>query len=96
MVYRIKEKFHNEIQLSITGGRLQFVRFIKAQPHNLWVIQNSKDIFAVYDKVMDLKIPFKSMEIDFGETLEFLFVTGKMGISDVFIPNEMLLSVRRD
>ena len=92
----IKEKFHNEIQLSITGGRLQFVRFIKAQPHNLWVIQNSKDIFAVYDKVMDLKIPFKSMEIDFGETLEFLFVTGKMGISDVFIPNEMLLSVRRD
>lgn len=92
----VKEKFHNEIQLTVSDAELKFIRVIKSMPHSLWGIQNSKDIFAVYDKVLDVKIPFKILDIGHGETLELMFVTAKFGISDVFIPNEMLLSVKRD
>ena len=91
-----KEKFHNELQVTVSEGKLNFIRLIKAAPHNLWTVQNSKDIFGVYEKVLDLKIPFKSLDIEMGETLEFLFVNAKFGTSDVFIPNEMLLSIKRD
>lgn len=82
--------------MTVSDGELKFIRMIKSMPHSLWGIQNSKDIFAVYDKVLDVKIPFKILDIGHGETLELMFVTAKFGISDVFIPNEMLLSVKRD
>lgn len=91
-----KEKFHNEIQLSVHGGELRLVRLIKAIPNNLWAIQNSKEIISVYDKVLDLKIPFSNLDVERGEVLEFVFVNANIGINDVFIPNEMLLNVKRD
>ena len=91
-----KEKFHNEIQISINEGKLRFLRLIKAIPNNLWVLQNPKDIEAVFDKVIDLKIPFNLLDVAYGETLEFVFVNARMGVNEVFIPNEMLLNIKRD
>lgn len=91
-----KEKFHNEIQLSICEGKLRLIRLIKAIPNNLWVIQNSRELTAVFDKVIDLKIPFDILDVAYGESLEFVFVNANIGLNDVFIPNEMLLNIRRD
>lgn len=91
-----KEKFHNEIQLSICEGKLRLIRLIKAIPNNLWVIQNSRELTAVFDKVIDLKIPFNILDVAYGESLEFVFVNANIGLNDVFIPNEMLLNIRRD
>ena len=54
-----KEKFHNEMQLSIYDNEINLVRLVKAIPNNLWVITSSKNITAIYDKVVDLKIPFE-------------------------------------
>ena len=90
-----KEKFHNELQLSIHNNELQLTRLIKALPNNIWALQSSKDFTAAYDKFLDLKIPFDNVDIKMGETLEFVFVNANLGIKDLFIPNDMLLSVTR-
>ncbi len=91
-----KQKFHNEIQLSIFHGKLNFVRLIKSIPNNLWVLQSSKNIKYVFNKVIDLQIPFDDLDIGYGENMEFVFVNALVGLNDIFIPNEMLLNIIRD
>lgn len=89
------EKFHNEIQLAIRDDELRFMRLIKAMPGDIWILDNPKTIETAYKDVLDLKIPFDLLEIDNGETLEFLFINANFGMTDFFIPNEMVLSVTR-
>ena len=89
------EKFHNEIQIAIRKDALQFMRLIKAIPGDMWVLSNTKSIETAYDEVLDLKIPFDSLDIKSGETLEFIFINANFGIKDFYIPNEMILSVTR-
>ena len=91
-----KEKFHNEIQIAVQGGKIQFLRLIKSIPNNLWVLQSTKDIKSVYANVIDLAIPFNLIDIDYTETVEFCFVNANYGIKDFFIPNDMLLTIRRE
>ena len=89
------EKFHNEIQLAVKQNDLQFMRIVKAIPGDMWILENAKAIEATYDEVLDLKIPFDILDIQNGETLEFVFVNANLGIKDFYIPNEMVLSVTR-
>ena len=90
-----KEKFHNEMQLSIYNGEINILRLVRAIPNNLWAIANPKNIKAVYDKVVDISIPFDDIEIEKGDTLEFVFVNANFGVKDFYIPNEMLLTIKR-
>ena len=90
-----KEKFHNEIQLSIHNDELKLLRIVKALPGNIWSLKSSKDIKYKYDKILDLSIPFDNLDIGHNETLEFLFINANMGIQDLCIPNDMLLTVTR-
>lgn len=89
------EKFHNEIQISIREDELRFMRIIKAIAGDMWVLENSKLLENSYDEVLDLKIPFSLLDIDQGETLEFVFINANFGMTDFYIPNEMILSVTR-
>ncbi|MBR6098648.1 hypothetical protein IKP85_02770 [bacterium] len=91
-----KQKFHNEIQISVTQGELRFIRLIKSIPNNLWALQNSKSIKFAFHKVIDIQIPFDMLDIGYEENMEFVFINASYGLSDVFIPNEMLLNIRRD
>ena len=90
-----KEKFHNELQISIYEGEINLVRLVKAIPNNLWTIASSKNIKAVYEKYVDVSIPFDEIGINKGETLEFMFVNANFGIKEYEIPNEMLLTIKR-
>jgi len=89
------EKFHNEIQISIRENELRFMRIIKAIPGDMWALENSKFIEYAYDEVLDLKIPFEVLNVEQGETLEFIFINANYGMIDFYIPNEMILSVTR-
>ncbi len=89
------EKFHNEIQISIRDDELRFLRLVKAIPGDMWVLENYKSIEVAYDEVLDLKIPFDVLDINESEKLEFLFVNANFGMTDFYIPNEMVLSVQR-
>lgn len=90
-----KEKFHQELQISIYDGEINLVRLVKAIPNNLWVIASPKNIKAVYGDVVDASIPFDDLEINVGDTLEFLFINANYGVKDYFVPNEMLLTITR-
>ena len=89
------EKFHNEIQISIRDNELRFLRLVKAIPGDMWVLENYKSMEVAYDEVLDLKIPFETLEIENGEKLEFLFINANYGMTDFYVPNEMVLSVER-
>jgi hypothetical protein len=89
------EKFHHEVQISIRNNTLQLIRLIKAIPGDMWVLDSSKSIESAYDEVLDLRIPFDTLEIKSGETVEFLFVNANYGIKDFYVPNEMVLSITR-
>ena len=89
------EKFHNEIQVSIRDDELRFMRLIKAIPGDMWVMENHKVIETAYDEVLDLKIPFDAIDIQEGETLEFLFINANFGMIDFYVPNEIVLSLTR-
>ena len=89
------EKFHNEIQIAIRNNKLQLLRLIRAIPGDMWVLEPAKPIEAVYDEVLDLKIPFDLLGVKHGETLEFLFINANYGIKDFYIPNERVLSLVR-
>lgn len=91
-----KEKFHNELQISVRCGELRMVRLIKSIPNNLWVLKSSKDVTSIYDKVIDISVPFDAVDVEENETLEFCFVNADYGIKDFFIPNDMLLAVKRN
>ena len=89
------EKFHNEIQISIRDDELRFLRIVKAIPGDMWVLGNYKCMETSYDEVLELRIPFEVFEVSEGEFLEFLFVNANYGMTDFYIPNEMILSVER-
>ena len=87
--------FHNEIQLSINNAELQLVRLAKSIPGNIWSLQNDKDLQYAYLNAIDLSIPFDLLEIDYNDTLEFMFISAHLGIKEYCIPYEMLLTVPR-
>lgn len=89
------EKFHNEIQISIREDELRFLRIVKAIPGDMWVLGNYKCMETSYDEVLELRIPFEVFDVSEGEVLEFLFVNANYGMTDFYIPNEMILSVER-
>ena len=90
-----KEKFNKELQISVYNGRINLVRMIKAIPNNLWALSSPKKIKTVFNKYIDMSIPFDEIGISEGETLEFMFVNANYGIKEYFVPNEMLLTIKR-
>ena len=91
----LKEKFHNELQLSIQNDKLKLVRMIKSLSGNIWALQSIKEVQYVYENVIDISIPFDLLDINHKETLEFMFVSANIGIKEYCIPYEMLLTVSR-
>ena len=91
----LKEKFHNELQLSINNDELKLVRMIKSIPGNIWALENDKDINYVFANTIDISIQFDLLEIENNETREFMFISANLGIKESCIPYEMLLTVPR-
>lgn len=91
----MREKFHNELRISIMEDKLYPPQLIKSMQGGLWVIQNAKDVNIAFKKVIDVSIPFEDLDVDSGEGLEFFFASANFGIKDSFIPQDVLLNVRR-
>ena len=89
------EKFSTEIRLSLVNGMVRPLQFSKSIAGELWCSQNSDDIKVAYDNVLDISIPFDSIDIGKGEMLEFFFATADFGVLESFIPQEILLTMQR-
>ena len=90
-----KEKFHNEIKISVIDNCLDAVRFAQSAPNNLWIARSSKKIQAECSDVLDMSIPFDVLNIAPGETLEFMFANANFDALDSYIPNDSLLTLKR-
>ncbi len=91
----MKEKFHNEMRLSVQDGFLHPVQIITAMDSGLWKIENSKELNVAYKDTIDLGIPFDLIDIEAGECVEFFFATAQTGIKETLIPQDVLLSIQR-
>lgn len=91
----MREKFHNELRISMMDNKLYPVRLTKAIPGNLWAMQDTQNIKIVYQKVIDVSIPFESLDIASGEKLEFFFSNSSFGIKDSFSSQDILLNIQR-
>lgn len=91
----MREKFHNELRISIMDYRLYPIQLIKSMQGGLWTIKDTKDIQVAFEKVVDLSIPFDLLDVSRGEKVEFYFATATFGIKDSFIPQDSLLNIQR-
>ena len=91
----MREKFHNELIISVLENKLYPAQLIKAMQDGLWTMQNVKNIKMAFQKVIDVCVPFESLDIAPGEKLEFFFANANFGIKDSFIPQDSLLNVKR-
>lgn len=91
----LREKFHNELQLSVVNNELKLLRLIKAVPGGIWALQSDKDLHYAHANTIDLCIPFEMLEVENNEILEFMFIMANLGVKEYCVPYEMLLSVPR-
>lgn len=91
----MREKFHNELRISMMDNKLYPMRLTKAIQGGLWAMQDTKDIKMAYQKVIDVSIPFESLDIAAGEKLEFFFANSNFGIKDSFSPQDIMLNIQR-
>lgn len=91
----MREKFHNELRISVLENKLYPAQLIKSMQGGLWVIQNAKDLKIAFQKVIDVSVPFENLDIARGERVEFFFANANFGIKDSFIPQDVLLNVQR-
>ncbi len=91
----MKEKFRNELRISMLDNKLYPARLTKAMQSGLWSIQDTTDVKIAFQKVIDVSIPFENLDIGQGEKLEFFFANANFGIKDTFVPQDSLLCVIR-
>lgn len=91
----MREKFHNELRISVLENKLYPAQLIKSMQGGLWAIQNAKDLKIAFQKVIDISVPFENLDVEHGERLEFFFANANFGIKDSFIPQDVLLNVQR-
>lgn len=89
------EKFHNELRISMMNKTLYPLRFTKSIKSGLWAMQDTEGVRIEHQNVIDISIPFASLDIDSGEKLEFFFANANFGIKDAFSPQDILLSLTR-
>lgn len=90
-----KEKFHNELQLTIKDGEIKYSRLSCAIQYGLWCLQSKKDFALTHEKTVDVTIPLEKLDIENGEEMEFIIAQSKLGILDSVNPNETMLKIRR-
>lgn len=91
----VREKFNNELVLTIVNSELFPIRFLNVTEDNCWNFASSNHIKIINSDVIDIKIPFEDLGVQTGDVLEFFFATSDNGIKDTFIPQDSLLALQR-
>ena len=89
------EKFEHELTLTLVKDTLYPLRLASCIHQNIWTLTNSEDIKFVYNDVIDITIPFGSLGIKSGETVEFFLANTDSGVKNTHISQEILLSLTR-
>ena len=91
----LREKFENELTLTLVKDTLYPPRLTTCLHQNMWTLANPEGIKIVYNDVMDVLIPFDTIGVEKGETVEFFMANTDSGVKNTYIPQEILLSMTR-
>lgn len=91
----MKEKFHNELRISMMDKKLYPLRFTRAIDNNLWTMNETDRINVIFKEVVDIAIPFEELDVRIGETMQFFFANTNFGIKDAFSPQDIMLTIKR-
>ncbi len=91
----LSEKFENELTLTLVKDTLYPPRLSTCLHQNMWTLANPEGVKLVYNDVVDLAIPFDTIGVDHGETVEFFLANTDSGVKNTYIPQEILLSMER-
>lgn len=91
----LREKFENELTLTLVKDTLYPPRLSTCLHQNMWTLANPEGVKMVHKDVVDLTIPFDTIGVDHGETVEFFLANTDSGVKNTYIPQEILLSMER-
>ena len=91
----LSEKFENELTLTLVKDTLYPPRLSTCLHQNMWTLANPEGVKIVYNDVVDLSIPFDTIGINHGETVEFFLANTDSGVKNTYIPQELMLSMER-
>jgi alpha-amylase/alpha-mannosidase (GH57 family) len=89
------EKFEKELTLTLVKDTLYPVRLTTCLHPNMWTLANPEGVNIIYKDVIDIKIPFDTIGIGKGDTVEFFMANTDSGVKNTYIPQEILLSLTR-
>ena len=92
----LTEKFEHEIALTLVKDTLYPPRFTTVLHPNLWTLDNPEGLNITYKDVIDVCIPFDKIGIRQGEIVEFFMANTDSGVKNTYIPQEVLLSMKRE
>ena len=91
----LREKFENELTLTLIKDTLYPPRLSTCLHQNMWTLANPEGVNIVYNDVIDVSVPFDTLGVHPGETVEFFMANTESGVKNTYIPQEILLSMTR-
>ena len=91
----LKSKYHNELVITIVNNKLFPSYLSRAMSDNLWTIVDSQGLNIGHNEKIDICIPFKDININHGDEMEFFFLIANMGLRYTFMPKDSLLTIKR-
>jgi alpha-amylase/alpha-mannosidase (GH57 family) len=89
------EKFEQELTLTLVKDTLYPPRLTTCIHPNTWTLVNPENINIIYKDVVDVTIPFDTVGVKKGETIEFFMANTDSGVKNTYIPQEIMLSLVR-
>lgn len=91
----LKEKYHNELSITLLDNKLFPSYLSVAMPDNMWKLVDSDGLNITYNEKLNICIPFNDIGIQPGEQLDFFFVIANSGLRSAFMPKDIFISVQR-
>ncbi len=91
----LNEKFEKELTLTLVKDTLYPPRLSTCLHQNMWTLANPEGVNLVYKDVIDLSVPFDTLGVNHGEKVEFFIANTDSGVKNTYIPQEVMLSMKR-
>ena len=92
----LTEKFEHELTLTLIKDTLYPLRLTSVFHPDIWTLDNPDGIKIAYKDVIDVSIPFAKLGIEENESVEFFMANTDSAVKNTYIPQEVLLSMKRD
>ena len=91
----LKSKYHNELVITLLNNTVYPSFLSKAISDNLWMVVDSPGCNVLQNEKIDICIPFKDIDVEPDDEVEFFFLIANMGLRYTFMPKDTPLVIKR-